>query len=327
MSKVLGMGNALVDIMTILDSDSLLNEFMLPKGSMQLVDREAVERVLSGTISLLKQQSSGGSAANTIHGLANLGVETGFIGTVGEDEFGKFFHEDLIKNKISPKLFKGKAESGRAIALVSPDSERTFATFLGAAIELSSDHITDDVFEGYEYFHIEGYLVQNHELIRKAIEVAKRKNLKVSLDLASFNVVESNLDFLKDIIKKHVDIVFANEEEAKAFTGLSPIESLHEIAKHCEIAVVKIGKNGSLIKKGDEVHEVGVIKAKSIDTTGAGDVYASGFLYGLVKGLPLNKCGEIGSVLSGKVIEVVGAKMEESTWNIIREMVSEIQSS
>ena len=327
MSKVLGMGNALVDIMTRLETDLLLEEFMLPKGSMQLVDRDAVEKVLSGTISLLKQQSSGGSAANTIHGLANLGIETGFIGTIGDDDFGKFFHEDLINNKIQPKLFKGVNESGRAIALVSPDSERTFATFLGAAIELSADHITDDVFDDYQYFHIEGYLVQNHELIRKAIEFAKEKNLKVSLDLASFNVVEANLEFLKDVIKKHVDIVFANEEEAKAFTGLAPMEALHEIAKHCEIAVVKIGKNGSLIKKGDEVFEVGVIKANSIDTTGAGDVYASGFIYGLVKGLPLNKCGEIGAVLSGKVIEVIGAKMDLATWDVIRGMVSDIQHS
>ena len=197
MSKVLGMGNALVDIMTRLESDSLLEKFMLPKGSMQLVDREASDKVLSGTIGLNKQQSSGGSAANTIHGLANLGIETGFIGAVGEDEYGTFFHQDLINSSISPKLFKSKTESGRAIALVSPDSERTFATFLGAAIELSAEHLSLDVFDGYEYFHIEGYLVQNHDLIRKSIEFAKQKNLKVSLDLASFNVVEANLYFLK----------------------------------------------------------------------------------------------------------------------------------
>ena len=108
---------------------------------------------------------------------------------------------------------------------------------------------------------------------------------------------------------------------------MSPEDALHEIAKDCEIAVVKIGKNGSLIKKGNSVHKVGVIKANSIDTTGAGDVYASGFIYGLVKGLPLNKCGEIGAVLSGKVIEVIGAKMDAATWDIIREMVLEIQSS
>ena len=175
MYKVLGMGNALVDIMTRLDSDSLLHEFKLPKGSMQLVDKFAAEIVSKGTHHLPKQQSSGGSAANTIHGLASLGIETGFIGTIGEDEFGLFFHEDLKRNNIQPQLFKGKFESGRAIALISPDSERTFATFLGAAIELSVDHLSPAIFDGFHYFHIEGYLVQNHDLIRKAVELAKLK--------------------------------------------------------------------------------------------------------------------------------------------------------
>lgn len=327
MSKVIGMGNALVDIMTRLENDALLNDFNLPKGSMQLVDKISVEIVLKGTQHLQIQQSSGGSAANTIHGLANLGIETGFIGTIGEDEFGVFFHEDLKKNNIQPRLFKGKTESGRAIALVSPDSERTFATFLGAAIELSAEHLTTDIFEGYHYFHIEGYLVQNHDLIKKAVELAKQQGLKVSLDLASFNVVEANIDFLKELIRDYVDIVFANEEEAKAFTGLQPEEALHEIAKTCEIAVVKIGKNGSLIKTGDTVYTIGVIQANSLDTTGAGDNYASGFIYGLVNGLSLQKCGEIGAVLSGKVIEVIGAKMDSNTWDTIRKMVIEIQHS
>ncbi|MCX6230815.1 MAG: adenosine kinase [Bacteroidetes bacterium] len=327
MSKVIGMGNALVDIMTRLESDALLHEFNLPKGSMQLVDSNAAEIVSKGTHHLHKQQSSGGSAANTIHGLASLGIDTGFIGTIGEDEFGLFFHEDLMKNNIHPKLFKVKAESGRAIALISPDSERTFATYLGAAIELSVDHLTEDIFDDFHYFHIEGYLVQNHDLIRKAVELAKAKGLTVSLDLASFNVVEANLGFLKEIIKKYVDIVFANEEEAKAFTGLQPEESLHEIAKDCDIAVVKVGKNGSLIKKDGTVYTIGVIKADSIDTTGAGDVYASGFIYGLVKGLSMQKCGEIGAILSGKVIEVIGAKMDSPRWDAIRKMVADVEQS
>ncbi len=325
MTRVLGMGNALVDIMTRLECDSLLNDFNLPKGSMQLVDQLAAELVSKGTHHLIKQQSSGGSAANTIHGLASLGIETGFIGTIGEDEFGLFFHEDLIKNKIIPQLFKGKFESGRAIALISPDSERTFATFLGAAIELSVDHLTPEIFDGFDYFHIEGYLVQNQDLIRKAVVLAKQKGLIVSLDLASFNVVEANIDFLKEIIKKYVDIVFANEEEAKSFTGMQPEEALREIAKDCEIAVVKIGKKGSLVMKNGEMFIIDVIKATSRDTTGAGDVYAAGFIYGLTKGLSMQKCGDIGAILSGKVIEVIGAKMDSPTWEHIREMVAEIE--
>ncbi|MBT4730089.1 MAG: adenosine kinase, partial [Bacteroidetes bacterium] len=143
---------------------------------------------------------------------------------------------------------------------------------------------------------------------------------------ASFNVVEDNREFLQEIITNYVDIVFANEEEAKAFTNKTPEESVHIIAEICDIAIVKLGKQGSLIKKGNELYEVGIIEANSVDTTGAGDLYASGFLYGLIKELTLNKCGEIGALLSGNVIEVVGSKMNEERWSKIKEEVKRIVS-
>ena len=321
MAKVLGMGNALVDIMTALESDKTLDDFSLPKGSMQLVDHNYSNKVNEGTEGMKKQIASGGSAANTIHGLANMGIETGFVGKVGDDEFGRFFSEDLVKSNIEPKLLKSDTATGKAMALISPDAERTFATFLGAAVELSVDDLKPDQFEGYDYFHIEGYLVQNHALIERAVKLAREKGLKVSIDMASYNVVEENVDFLRKILEKHVDIVFANEEEAKAFTGKEPKEALDEFAELCEIAVVKIGKNGSLVKSGEEFYTVGVIEVKSNDTTGAGDLYASGFLYGLINGLPLDKCGYIGSILSGKVIEMIGPKINDEKWVEAKEMI------
>lgn len=212
------------------------------------------------------------------------------------------------------------------MALVSPDSERTFAVNLGAAIEMTAEDITTSLFEGYNYFHIEGYLVQNHSLIEKALKVAKASGLKVSLDLASYNVVESNLDFLQRMVKEYVDIVFANEEEAKAFTQKLPEEALDLLAEIAEIAVVKIGAKGSLIKKGNDKYCVGVVKANAIDTTGAGDLYASGFLYGLSKNLPLDTCGRIGAVLSGKVIEVMGPKMDEETWKMLKVNIAKVET-
>jgi len=321
MGKVLGIGNALVDIMTKLESDELLNVFSLPKGSMQLVDNVSVKKVMSGTEHLEKKISSGGSAANTIHGLAKLNIETGFMGKVGDDEFGLFFENDLKKSGISPKLYKSNTNSGHAVALISPDSERTFATFLGAAVELSADDLSSSHFKDFDYFHIEGYLVQNHDLIEKALKLAKENNLKISLDLASYNVVEENLEFLNSIVEKYVDIVFANEEEAKAFTGNEPVEALNTLAEKCEIAVVKIGSKGSLIKNGDDIFEIGIIDVNPKDTTGAGDLYASGFLFGLVKGFSLQRCGEIASILSGKVIEVIGAKMDNDRWEDVHKMI------
>jgi len=324
MTKILGIGNALVDIMTTLTNESYLEKLNLPKGSMQLVDADTISKALEATSGLKQVLASGGSAANTINGLSNLGVQTAFIGKVGNDEFGDFFRSDMKKNGINPLLLTGKAPTGRALALVSPDSERTFAVNLGAAIEMVPSDLTPEMFLGYNYFHIEGYLVQNHSLIEKALMLAKQAKLTVSLDLASYNVVEANKKFLERMIADYVDIVFANEEEAKAFTGKSPEESLDVFAEMVDIAVVKVGANGSYIKKGDKKYTVGVIKVNPIDTTGAGDLYASGFLYGLTKGYELNRCGQIGAILSGKVIEVIGPKMSQDTWKEIREQVSKI---
>ena len=324
MSSVLGLGNALVDILARLKDDSLLEELNLPKGSMQLVDDEGVTLVQKKAGHLFKDKASGGSAANTIHGLASLGVKTGFIGMIGNDELGNFFKADLEKNNISPFLLYGKNRSGTAISLISPDSERTFATYLGAAIEMTSSDIKEEMFDGYSYFHVEGYLVQNYKLVESALKMAKKTGVKNSLDLASYNVVEDNLDFLKRITKKYVDILFANEEEAKAFTGMEGHEALEEMSKYSDISILKLGKNGSLIKYKGEIVEVGVIPAKSIDTTGAGDLYASGFIYGMINSLSPKQCGKIGSIASGNVIEVIGPKMDERRWNTIKNSVTAI---
>jgi len=226
----------------------------------------------------------------------------------------------MISTGVEPYLIRSDTETGRAITLITPDSERTFATFLGAAIELDQLHIVElasRIFSDYDYLHIEGYLVQNHDLIRRAVELAKENGLLVSLDLASYNVVEANLDFLTEIVKKHVDILFANEEEAQVFTGYEPGKALHHISQFCEVAVVKTGKSGSLVKSQEVVSEIGIIPVDPIDTTGAGDLYASGFLYGHSLGWPLQKCGEAGALLAGKIIEEIGAKMSDTVWKEI----------
>lgn len=325
MIKVLGLGNALVDIMTKLSDESTLDQLGLPKGSMQLVDEIFMQKAFEHTKHIPQVLAAGGSAANTIHGLANLGVSTAFIGKIGDDAFGSAFVTDLRKSNIHPIMLMGKAESGRALALVSPDSERTFAVYLGAAIEMTAEDLRPEMFDGYTYFHIEGYLVQNQNLIRRALEIAHSKGLTVSLDLASYNVVDDNREFLKEIILKYVDIVFANEDEAKAFTGKSPEEALDIIGDMVSVAVVKLGSSGSLIKRAKEKVTVGIIDVDCIDTTGAGDMYASGFIYGLIKNLPLYKCGQLGAVLSGYVIEVLGPKMDGKRWDNVKSLVDTIE--
>ncbi|TRX72416.1 adenosine kinase [Carboxylicivirga sp. M1479] len=324
MSSVLGLGNALVDVLAMLENDQMLQDLGLPKGSMQLVDEAAAQKVKEATSHIKKDLASGGSAANTIHGLASLGIKTGFIGKIGRDELGQVFKNDMTEHNITPHLLESDTQSGHANALISPDSERTFATFLGAAVELSQDDLVDDLFQGYKYFHVEGYLVQNKALIEKAYKMAKANGLITSIDLASFNVVEDNLEFLTNLIHQYVDIVFANEEEAKAYTGKEGEEALQQLAQGTEVAILKLGKDGSMIKRANEVVKVGIIPANSIDTTGAGDLYAAGFLFGLIQNLSLDKCGQIGSILSGHVIEVVGPKMSESTWEEIQKKIKGI---
>ena len=322
MKKVLSMGNALVDVLIKMNDDQLLDHFSLPKGSMQLVDAESIKKILAGIED--PAIASGGSAANTINGLAALNTPCGYIGKTGHDEYGKIFSDDMKANQIETFLFEGVNETGRAIAFISPDSERTFATFLGAAIELTPEDLNEDLFNNYDIFHIEGYLVQNHALIEKAVQMAHLAGLKVSIDMASYNVVEANLHFLKNLVTQYVDIVFANEEEARAFTEMEPEAALDEIAKICEIAVVKIGKDGSMVKNNGKRYDVPAEKANPVDTTGAGDLYASGFLYGLANGLPLNTCGHIGSLLASRVIEVIGAKIDESNWQSLRRKIGNL---
>jgi len=325
-TAVLGMGNALVDVINILENDTTLAKFGLPRGSMTLVDAEISRKIFEATRFNQRQITTGGSAANTIHSLAALGATCGYIGKIGKDELGETFRQEFERKRIETFLISSEKETGRVMALVSPDSERTMATCLGAAADLKPEELSPEMFRGYSFFYIEGYLVQDHQLIETAVNFAREESLKVAIDLSSFNVVEQNLSFLKKIVAEKIDIVFANEEEARAFTGKEPEEALTEIASMCEVAVVKVGKSGSFIQRGNEQVKVEIVQANAIDTTGAGDNYAAGFLYGLTKGLSMKKCGRIAAVISGKAVEVMGAKIPENQWIKILEQVKEIEA-
>ncbi len=324
MSKVLGFGNALVDIIFQIDNDSILNEFALPKGSMTLVDSAKAKKILSAAEGLQYEIAAGGSASNAIDALARLSVQSGYIGKIGKDKYGELFKKELISKHITPNLLYGNNPTGTAITLLSKDAERTFATYLGAAIEMDANELNEAQFNEYSFFHIEGYLVQNHDLILKAVSTAKKAGLTISIDMASYTTVEANKDFLKNIVKDYVNIVFANEEEARSFTGEEPAAAARIISEDCDIAVVKIGKEGSIIQDGANTRTIPAIEADLKDTTGAGDLYAAGFLYGLTKGYDLVLCGKIGSILGGKVIEVYGARLNEGSWAEIRAEISRL---
>ncbi|WP_297088210.1 adenosine kinase [uncultured Draconibacterium sp.] len=321
---VLGLGNALVDVISVLESDAVLEQFGLPRGSMTLVDAVKSKVIYDATFSDKSELATGGSVANSMRALANLGGNAGYMGKIGRDELGDLFRNDFEKRGVKTHLFESESATGRVMGLVSPDSERTMATYLGAAAEMLPEEVSEDLFRGYEYVYIEGYLVFNHALIKACAVAASKAGAKIAIDLSSFNVVEANLDFLKTLINDYVDIVFANEEEAKSYTGLDPEAALHEIAKGNKIAVVKVGKDGSMIKQGNAVARVGVIPAKALDTTGAGDAYAAGFFYGLTKGYTLEVCGKIAALVSGKVVEVMGPNLADEQWPEVKAEIEKI---
>lgn len=323
MKKILGIGNALVDIMVNIDSDEVLEVFSLPKGSMQLVDSSISEIVKKSTSAFRRILTSGGSAANTIHGLAMLGLQTGFIGTIGRDETGDFFENEMKNAGISTRLFRSNSDTGTAVALISPDSERTFATHLGAATELNADDIALEYFEGFDILYMEGYLIYNLPLVEKVCSLAKDNKMKIAIDLASFNVVEANLENFREIILRYTDILFANEEEAKSFTGQEAPDALKTISSMCEIAIIKVGNKGSWVRRGDEIVKINPLPVNCIDSTGAGDLYAAGFLSGYAQDLNLEKCGILGSILAGNVIEITGARMNKETFTSIKSVIKD----
>ena len=322
MKKILGIGSALVDILTQIPNDQILKELNLPKGGMTYVDAKTSVEIGEKIAHIGSQMASGGSAANTMSGLARLGIEAGFLSKIGNDEVGAFFKKQMVETNVHPQLLTSATPSGRVIAMVTPDGERTFATCLGAAAEMRADDIRPELFDRWDIFYVEGYLVANPSMLRKAIATAKDKGMTIAIDMASYNVVEENRDFMLDLINNYVDIVFANEKEAFALTGMEPEAALHFIAERCQIAVVKVGAKGAFVQRGNEMVTIPPLEADVVDTTGAGDMWAAGFLAGLVKGENLEKCGMMGAIVAKNIIEVVGAKMNDQRWNDIHKAIA-----
>jgi sugar/nucleoside kinase (ribokinase family) len=321
---VLGVGNALVDIMIALQNDDLLNRFGLPRGSMTLVDSSLSAAIYQATLPWHTSVTTGGSAANTIHTLASLGSDCGYAGKISKDDLGFSFEKEFNDKNIRTHLRYSNTGTGRVMAMVSPDSERTMATYLGAAAELLPQDFSPELMKPYMYIYVEGYLVQDHQLIETILKTGHDTGLTVAIDLSSYNIVEQNREFLGYLIRNYVNIVFANEEEAFAYTGLYPEEAVRAISEQCRLAVVKTGKSGSLVRQANDHVIIGPVTTKALDTTGAGDSYSAGFLYGLTKGLSLQKCGEIASLVASKAVETMGAKIPDASWPELLQKVKEI---
>jgi len=219
MKSILGIGNALTDILAVLPDDALLRKFHLPLGSMQHVDMETGDRIWEDLKQYGVKYVPGGSAANTITCTAIFGMPSGYVGKIGNDDLGNLFKSSMEQFGVKAQMLYGTKSSGRCMVFITgANAERTFADYMGATLEMGPDDLDPSFFEGYDYFHIEGYLVQNQELISKAARLAKAAGCTISIDMASYNVVESNNTFFHNLVENYVDIVFANETEAKAMS-------------------------------------------------------------------------------------------------------------
>lgn len=322
--KILGLGNALVDVLSKLDSDETLVKIGIQKGAMDMISREQMYVIRKYQANTETTQAPGGANCNTMRAIALLGGQSGFIGKVGDDNLGQFYEEALLKAGVASYLIKTEGPSGACTVFISPDGERTMGTFLGPAPTISPDEITEDVLRGYDCIHIEGYLIVNEELVRETMKKAKRLGLKVALDLANYNIVNAYKGLLEEVIPQYVDILFANASEAEVFTGLPAQEAVKALEKQVHVALVTLGKDGSLIGSEGKFYHVDAEGGKPVDTTGAGDNFAAGFLYGQSVGASLVQSAQIGSMLSGYVIDVVGPQVPADKWEQIKLKVKTI---
>lgn len=318
---VVGIGSALVDILTHED-DNFLAKTGAAKGGMKLVAKEDIERTLAisaGTASIVP----GGSACNTMVGIGKLGGKARFVGKCGNGDMGKLIENDLRRQNVEPALFRSDSPTGRVLSIITPDAQRSMFTYLGASAETRPEEISVNCFKDAAIVHVEGYLLFNPELIQAALHAAKQAGAKISLDLASFTVVEESRELLAQLVETYVDILMANEDEAEAFCGCRDERlALAALSRNVEIAILKVGARGSYISHGGGiiiVHPMG--DGNALDTTGAGDLWAAGFLFGLVEGYPLEKCGKLGSACGYEVCQVMGANISDDGWDRIRKLL------
>lgn len=316
---IIGVGSPIVDSIAQIE-ESFLEVVGGEKGGMLLTDALTLSHLIQ-RIPKSPHAAPGGSAGNTLFALAKMGATTSFLGKIGNCERGKFYRDRFAELGGDVQRFKvGNAPNGHCLSLVTPDGERTMRTDLGAAMTLKPDEISAADFAGCSHAHIEGYLLFNAELMQRVIESAKEAGCSISLDLASFEVVHAAKDSLPAILKDYVDIVFANEEEAAAFTGIADdyAAMAEQLATLCNIAAVKVGPKGSYIAAEGSVQKIEPVPAdKVVDTTGAGDLWAAGFLYGWSRKLPLEDCARIGSILGSAVVQTQGAELSEAVWATI----------
>lgn len=314
--EILGIGTPIVD-QVIMVNDEFLSTIPGAKGGSFPVDYDTL-------MALIEKSGEkpglvvAGSTTNTIKGLASLGRQCAFFGKIGTDEAGKKFHQEIVQLGIIPLLLTGSQPTAQVACMISPDRERTMRSFLGAGAEIHAEDLTPELFRGVKLVHIEGYVLAYEGLTRRAMELAKGAGATISFDLSSFEITRQHKYMIIDLMTHYVDIVFANEEETRALTGLDPEQGCDFLKNICNIAVVKMGKQGSLAAHKETKIYQPSFDVHTMDTTGAGDLFASGFLHGYLSKKNLEECSRYGALVASEVVKIIGADIPAHSWHRIK---------
>jgi sugar/nucleoside kinase (ribokinase family) len=309
---VFGVGNAIMD-MQVRCSDAFLEKMRIEKGIMTLVDEAHQKTVLDALADHKVHYCSGGSAANTIVGIADMGGKTAYACKTGADAFGQRYLDEMKELGITIEIPQVEGQTGSCVVLITEDAQRTMLTSLGISSALQADDIIEAEIAKAKYVYIEGYLFAGESTMAaafRAIELAKANGVKVALTISDPFLVDICREQFRELIEGPVDLLFCNEEEAKALTGLKdPIDCAHDIHRHCENVALTLGRKGSIIMHEGEVWPVEGVEVEAVDTTGAGDMYAAGVLYGITNGLSWQQAGHLGSHAAARVVAQLGARL------------------
>lgn len=316
---LIGVGSPIMDLLARVPEE-FLSHVPGAKGGMVLLEPTEMAAIVA-RLDPMPVFVPGGSAANTVLGATRLGLKSTFLGKLGNDDIARAYHQNFIAAGGDSSRFKAHAElpNARCLSLITPDSQRTMRTCLGAAMTLHAGEISPDDFRDCRHAHIEGYVLFNRDLATAVMKSARAAGCTISLDLAAFEVVNAARDWIFEQLKQGIDVVFANEDEIRALyqSNESYDTFAKRLASHGGIAAVKMGKDGAWVAQGQELHRIGPVEVaphQVIDTTGAGDAWAAGFLFGYLRGYTLATSGALGSVLGAEIVQHIGPAIPDSHW-------------
>lgn len=310
---VFALGNAIVDLQVRMPDD-FLEALGVDKGVMTLVDADRQRQILAGLDGHPVHRCSGGSACNTVVGVADFGGKAGFAGKVGADELGRFYLNELKDLGITCDVQPTQGHTGTSVILISPDAQRTMLTHLGAATGLTTDDVDAYQIAKAKYLYVEGYLFSDpgtRDAAERGIELAKEAGVRVALTVSDPFLISLCRDLFWELIRGPVDLLFCNLQEARALTGLDDaVACAQAIHKHADNVCLTLGKDGSIVMHGGEAFPIEGVKVEAVDTTGAGDMYAAGVLYGITNGMTWRQAGQLGSHAAARIVTQLGARME-----------------